>query len=66
MNLEQFTALLKKNRAAACKLLADIKVEGWMDDGVEEVKHCLALWMEDGRNLGDEDTLIEIAAGVFD
>ena len=61
---EPFEEFLKRDRDEACKQLADAKVEEWMNEGADEVKRCLTLWMQDRRDLSDDDTLLAIAEGA--
>ncbi len=59
--MSTFNEQLRTDRAAACQLLASVTVEEWLNDGQAEVERCLALWMEQRLDLGNDDVLIEMA-----
>ena len=61
MSEAEFRTLLASDRERACRLLAERKVEEWMEDGAEEVVRCLALWMENKQDLGDDEFLVDRA-----
>ena len=64
LRLKEWKEQLKTDRATACLRLAKAKVDEWQNDGVEEIVRCLACWMEQGLNLGDNDVLMDLAHGL--
>lgn len=61
MTAKEFAALLKCGRPAACRFVAEMRVEDWLNDGKQEAVRCLGLWMGHGLNLGDDRTLADLA-----
>jgi hypothetical protein len=64
MTAEKFRGMLAGDadqRRRACQMLAEWKVSEWLDDGREEVVRCLACWMDNGLDLGDDELLVELA-----
>jgi hypothetical protein len=60
LDREAFLKLLAEDRLKACRLLAEAKVEEWINDGEEEVARCLGFWMCSGHNLGDDGFLADL------
>ena len=64
MNEARFRQLLGDERDMAISLLMETKVSEWMNDGPEEVARCLTHWAEEKLDLGDDETLMELAEGT--
>lgn len=58
-----FRAKLKFDRDSVLKALMSAKVEEWMNDGAAEVIRCLTNWAAQRLDLGDDDTIVELAEG---
>ena len=61
MTKAMFRHILTNDREAAASLLAHYKVEEWMEDGPEEVARCLKGWIISKTDLGNDDTIVDLA-----
>ena len=59
----EFRDKLLADRPSVTRQLMDRRVEEWMNDGTEEVARCLASWAANEIDLGDFDTVVELAEG---
>lgn len=65
MTEQEFRELLKKDRDAAATWFAGHRVSEWINDGQEEVERCIACWIGQKLNLGDDELLVEMASPYF-
>lgn len=65
MNEAQFRTLLNLDRAAVGRWIGERKIEEWMQDGKAEAARCIGCWIGNKLDLGDDETLVELAQFYF-
>ncbi len=65
-SMKVFSQSLKSHRKETLELLAERKIDELMQDGIRDVIGCLARWMTDGLNFGDDDILCGLAESLIE